>query len=224
MLQGDILVFFAQNSAYNIHNQMFGVSLLSFLLDLKIICNNHVLSLFHNTRLQWRSLREFHSEYSGKNIPSWLLDKGSMTQHLRGCCADLKIQVLSHSSGSPLLHENRILGVSPRRYALIREINMLCDGVICIFGRTIIPPRTLIGKGCVLKHLGEKPLGAILFSDPALKRGEFEIAFAKPDPCYFKSLKNPKNSLGNFFWARRSIFYFYGKPLLLMEIFAPIMS
>lgn len=184
-------------------------------------------SLLGDNEPLWRSLKSFqqrhlHNELS-ESIPAHLLDPGSTTKHMRNVSSRLTVQVLSHAWNTPWKSEAARLAIPPRKYALIREVNLFCDGQLWVFGRAVIPANTLTGRGRVLKRLGTTPLGQILFSDPSLKRSEFEIALLKQDDhdfsALFSTIHEHIDDERQALWARRSLFYFYGKSLLLTEVF-----
>jgi chorismate--pyruvate lyase len=88
-----------------------------------------------------------------------------------------------------------------------------------VFARTVIPVRTLRGRQRRLARLGTRPLGAALFADPHLKRGEVEIARLAPGDGIYEHAAVQGAADG--VWGRRSVFTLKGKPLLVSEFFLP---
>jgi chorismate--pyruvate lyase len=89
-----------------------------------------------------------------------------------------------------------------------------------MYARTVVPRVTLASKA-ELAELKDRSLGSVLFKDPTMQRGAFEIARIYPDDdwhAYIQSLVNVGNET---FWARRSIFHVQQHPLLLTEVFLP---
>jgi 4-hydroxybenzoate polyprenyltransferase len=66
----------------------------------------------------------------------------------------------------PLQTETARLKLPSHRQLLLREVELLCDGDIWMYARTVIPSETLLGKYQQLKRLGSRPLGNLLFRDP----------------------------------------------------------
>jgi chorismate--pyruvate lyase len=57
----------------------------------------------------------------------------------------------------------------------------------------------------------------MLFADPHLLRGDFELALIGPDDPLVPAGLRGAHAL----WARRSVFRLRGKPLLVQEVFLP---
>ena len=149
----------------------------------------------------------------------WLSDTGSLTQRLVDACqGDFSVQILGQELHRPRLSERRALGLPARRLALIREVVLLGAGVPWVYARSVIPLTTLTGRLRSLAHLDNRPLGALLFSDPSMRREPVEIA------CHTGSNSQMPMALGDFqdpMWGRRSVFRLDNKPLLVSEIFLP---
>lgn len=119
------------------------------------------------------------------------------------------------------MSERRVLRVRRRQLALIREVRLLCDEVPWVFARTVIPRTTLTGSERRLAHLGERPLGAVLFADPRMQRGAVEVARLEPGSgLHHHALQGTDGSV-DALWGRRSVFRLGRKPLLVSEIFLP---
>ena len=116
-----------------------------------------------------------------------------------------------------------------REVALIREVFLYCDDEPWVFARTVIPRSTLTGKQKYLANLGSRPLGAVLFADPNMRRDHFEVACMRPEELLYthaNQLHTDQNNIDgpDFIWGRRSAFYLSNKPLLVNEIFLPAIA
>ena len=102
----------------------------------------------------------------------------------------------------------------------MREVELLCHNEPWVYARSVFPQTTLTGRLRSLKKLDTRPLGALLFNDPTMKRSHFEIAaLSNPELAnYFTSSSN------DFAWARRSLFFLDEKPILVAEIFLPALE
>jgi chorismate--pyruvate lyase len=100
-------------------------------------------------------------------------------------------------------------------------VQLLCDERPWVFARSLIPARTLRGRGRRLTQLGTRPLGQVLFTDPGVRRGPVEIArIAVGQRLHqqaFAGLAEPPDAI----WGRRSVFWIEERPLLVCEIFLP---
>jgi chorismate--pyruvate lyase len=121
------------------------------------------------------------------------------------------VELLQQDWSFPCRSEAKLLGIKHRQVALIREVKLLGKNRTYVFARTVIPAQTLTGKQKQLAMLGNRSLGTMLFTDPSMQRGMFQISRIKLDS-------------GELVWARRSIFYLSGKPLLVCEVFLPILT
>lgn len=152
----------------------------------------------------------------------WLRDQGSLTQRVKGACpGHFGVRLRHQGWGVPLPSERRLLGMGRARFGMLREVELCCDGRPWVFARTVIPARSLHGGARRLAHLGEHPLGAVLFADPATRRGRVEFARLAPrQPLYEAAVRHLEQRPPEL-WGRRAVFYFVGKPLLVNEIFLP---
>ncbi len=156
-------------------------------------------------------VRHWHARAWASRAPRalrpWLTDEGSLTRLLqRASNGQFSVRVLSQRYDRPSASEAIALGLPPRQRALVREVQLCGHGEPWVFARTLIPVTTLRGRQRTLKLIGSRPLGALLFSDPAMRR----------DPLQITALTT---AAGQRLWARRSVFYLADKPLLVCEVF-----
>ena len=172
--------------------------------------------------LRWHS----RPQQSWRDLPpgmaDWLLDSGSLTQRLRRASAGrFRVCVLRQGWTRPECDEARILGLRLDAWAWTREVRLLGDEQPWVFARTLIPARTLGGRGRRLTRLGTRPLGQALFADPGVRRGPVEItriaAGQRLHQQAFTHLVEPPDVI----WGRRSVFRIEDRPLLVCEIFLP---
>jgi chorismate--pyruvate lyase len=148
------------------------------------------------------------------NLKSWLLDRGSLTDRLvQASRGQFRVQVLRQHWGTCHSDESRALGTAPRHRVLIREVILQGNHQPWVYARSILPNSSLEHSLRYLKRIGSKPLGAVLFSDPHLRRGEIEIARLQPGQLPI--------AVNQSVWGRRSVFYLHRQPLLVSEIFLP---
>lgn len=173
--------------------------------------------------LPWRWHKK---KYYGAKIPvglsDWLFDTGSLTQRIRNYCQhDFRVRVIAQNWQQPRLDELQALGLPLRETAVVREVELLCGNKAWVFARSVFPKKTLIGKGVALHALDAKPLIEILSRDFQLIRSDFEITTLSLKQLYLPGIKPDVAATNKMLWARRSIFHFYGKPLLVTEVFLP---
>lgn len=140
----------------------------------------------------------------------WLQVEGSFTRALqRKCVRSFHVEVRYEGFSLPTREETMHLDIPFRQLAWIREVRLCGDGTPWVMARTIIPLSCLEGEGRRLRHLGNKPLGAYLFSSPDWQRGPLETGL-----CNITIPGQPQI-------ARRSFFSNKGKSLLVGEYFLP---
>ncbi len=157
-------------------------------------------------------------------LRTWLFDSASLTRRLqqryRG---EFSVRVLYQSWCRPLRNERRAIGMRDHEQALIRQVQLLCGKQPLVFARTVIPVGTLHGAQRRLAHLGNRPLGALLFADKSVYRGPMEIARISAEHEGYAAIVGSARTAEDI-WGRRSLFYFGSRPLLVSEIFLPAIT
>jgi len=156
----------------------------------------------------------------------WLFDSGSLTSRLQQACSSSEaggfaVRVLSQHRCRPLRDERQLLAMPEHEFALVRQVQLLCEGQPWVFARTVVPLRSLTGRGRRLACLGNRPLGAMLFADKSVRRNRLQVARLVAGGDIFESAINGLPSIPDEIWGRRSLFYFAGRPLLVNEVFLP---
>lgn len=156
-------------------------------------------------------------------MQAWLLESGSLTRKAMQACGGggFSIRLLHQGWGMALNSERRVLHSRRRGLVLIREVELLCDDAPWVFARTLIPATSLQRSVKRLTRLGERPLGAVLFSDPKARRGVTQYARLQPGHPLFQAACAHLEERPPTLWARRTLFTLSGRPLLVIEIFLP---
>ena len=190
---------------------------------------------------RWISLSQLRYLCADRFLLSWLSDNNSLTQRLiEHCSGVFEVRVKGQRWKAPLLSESRLLGLRAGEYAMVREVELLCNGIPHVFARTLIPKSSLTGRANHLQGLGSKPLGALLFSDPTTRRSVIEYArLLANHRLYQWAMSSMREidremdgemdgemdrAIGSELWGRRTLFCYAGKPLLVNEIFLPAIS
>jgi len=161
---------------------------------------------------RWTTFRRNSYVQAPQKWRQWLCNRGSLTEHLINASGgDFHVVVHRQQWLLPHRSEAKALGLKPRQIALIREVKLIGRGQTYVFARTVVPLSTLTGKQKQLSRLGTRALGSLLFSDPSLRRGKFQTSLL--------TAENKQKA-----WARRSVFYLSNKPLLVCEMFLPILE
>lgn len=165
---------------------------------------------------RWRTT----SRYTRSELPAasrtWLLDDGSLTLRLIELnLGEFRVQRLHQGWQLPLLSECKLLGVSPRQRALVREVGLILANQTVVFARSVFPIASLTGDLAHLRYLHNKSLGAILFKHPGMRRSPFEIARIREDSDYIPATLQQDTPA----WGRRSRFVIGGRSLMVSEVF-----
>ncbi len=173
---------------------------------------------------QWRDVRYWRHQFLSKDLQIWLFSQDSLTLRLRNHCQQaFQVEVLTETWQYPLLSEAQLLNIPSREYVRIRHVCLHCDHEAWVFARTVIPRQTLTGQYRRLAHLGNSPLGSILFSSNQFPRTHLQIAQLDTSHLLYYLAQQQQHFSDKLLWARRSIFNLSGNPLLVNESFLPNM-
>ncbi|MFT5606081.1 MAG: chorismate--pyruvate lyase [Paracoccaceae bacterium] len=166
----------------------------------------------------WRELHRYTNAELPPDIRPWLLDPSSLTARLIAASGgDFRVKVLQQSWQRPRLSERQLLGMSDRELGIVREVELICGGEPWVFARSVIPASSLQGRLRHLRKFKDSALGAMLFSDPRMRRAAYEVAQIDGDARVIP----PSLQARQLLWGRRSCFYLSGLPLMVSEIFLP---
>ena len=176
----------------------------------------------HPGTSSWFRSTDISARKLDPEVISWLNDQGSLTSRLIDLCpGQFSVRVLSQQWVKPNIDEAKLLKIPFRQTALLRQVQLLCDETVCVYARSVIPLKTMDGKHRRLRHLGNRPLGAYLFSNPGLRRDQQQLAsIARKDPLFEIATSDSEQSCEQI-WGRRSLFIIDNKPLLVSEFFLP---
>ena len=174
---------------------------------------------------RWKS-RPAHTGAPRFLLP-WLVDCGSLTARLQARCSRFEVSVAAELLQVPTEDERRLVGLRRARLAWVREVLLSGDGVPLVFAHSILAPNDLDGVWRMARCIGGRPLGAALFADPAIKRGDMHSARLDPHHPLYRRAVAVAGALApppTVLWARRSLFRRKGRPLLVSELFLPGMA
>lgn len=159
-------------------------------------------------------------------LASWLTDQGSLTLRLQQTSEQqFRVDLMHTGWQKPLIDEALKLGQPLAEKAYCREV-LLSDGDSPrVYARTIVPRASYqaLQTHLHIHHLGNRSLGEILFSDPAIERGPLEVIRLQSGQNLFERAKQYGIDLDESatLWARRSCFHYAVYKLLICEIFLP---
>lgn len=152
---------------------------------------------------------------------NWLMEDASLTARLQQRYTDFRVQPLAQVNAKPIHDEALLLKRKPSSRTNVREVLLMGNQAPVVYAHSILPLSSLRGEWVKLGRLGNKPLGAMLFSNPCVKRTPLSYKkLPKSHALYQKAVKHVQHP-PHFFWARRSIFSLNCAKILVTEIFLP---
>jgi chorismate lyase len=163
----------------------------------------------------WRSAPPAHPHL----LRAWLTDRGSLTSRIVAHFSRFNLVRLEQDLQRPTRDERRELGLRSHELAVVREV-ILRDGERpLIFAHSVAARRDLRGAWRGLSRLGQRPLAEMLFNDPNVTRLPMEYKKIDARHALFRRAKQVVAIDAHTLWARRSVFWKRGRPLLVTEIF-----
>ena len=163
--------------------------------------------------MKWQPLSRVYPKPAAP-LREWLADRGSLTDRLiRHSDGEFRVGILRKHWGRCRPDESKALRIPPHHRVLVREVILYGKQQPWVYARSILPACSLQHSLKYLGRLGNKPLGAVLFSDPFLQRSEIEITCLQPGDLPVSTTQ--------VVWGRRSVFCLQHQLLLVSEIFLP---
>ena len=158
-----------------------------------------------------------------RGITPWLTDHDSLTAAVRARCGDLRVRVLRQGLGRALPDEAPMIGVCSGARVWVREVALVADGVPWVWARSVARPGDLRTAWRDLAGLGNRSLGAALFADPRVGRGNLlarALDHRDTGGRAARAVLAPGDEMAGL-WARRSLFCRGQGRILVTEVFAP---
>jgi chorismate--pyruvate lyase len=151
----------------------------------------------------------------------WLIDKGSLTRRLQLRCRDFRVKPIKLYNAKPQVDEALLLNLSLRQSTLLREVYLYCSGQPAVFAHSVLPYKSLRGDWQGLGRLGNRSLGATLFTNPNVVRTALEFKKLSIHHALYRRAVANLDSRPQALWARRSAFSLNGAMILVTEVFLP---
>lgn len=140
---------------------------------------------------------------------------GSLTARL-AALGKVTVDVLKSRSHPAGRDEAEGLGLPRSGLRLyVRRVCVRLNGKPAVLAESVATLKGVAGPWKRLRQLGNRPLAALLWSDPRIRRGPFQYArLPRSHPLMRQPWLNEETLP-----ARRSCFWLHGQPLLVMEAF-----
>lgn len=161
------------------------------------------------------------SSIGGEHVlQPWLHDHGSLTRRIQQRCRHFAVRPVRSGLARIAWDESAVLGLAPRQLAYSREVFLVADGEAVVFAHSACAMQHLHGAWAALGGLGNRPLGAMLFTHPLVERRPLRFKSLRAHHPLYQSAATA-GPMPHTLWARRSLFYLHGAPLLVTEVFLP---
>ncbi len=157
----------------------------------------------------------------GSGYTPWLRDHGSLTQRIQQRCSKFGVLKVLDCPATAAHDETALLELPPQQKVYTREVFLYADGFPVVFAHSITSSQHLRGAWHTLQHLGNRPLGALLFDHPLVQRTPLRFRALKPHHPLYRRASARIDTPPPRLWARRSLFTLHGAALLVTEVFLP---
>jgi len=152
----------------------------------------------------------------------WLTTGGSLSERIRQRCGtDFRVQPVFQGRAPARPDELARLNLPPGARPLVREVILFDGNTPLVFARSLASIDDLNGPWRGLRGLGSRPLATMLFADPGIRRGDLEFRQLSKRSALHARARKSVTLLPTQLWARRSIFFRCGAPLMVTEAFLP---
>lgn len=151
----------------------------------------------------------------------WLHDHGSLTRRIQHHCSSFHVQNIYNGLTIANHDEIEVLQLTRRQKIYTRDVFLFADNNPVVFAHSVVAAEHLKGAWHALQHLGNRPLGALLFTHPLIKREALRFQSLKQGHPLYQQATQKLLSPPSQLLARRSVFSLYSAPLLVTEVFLP---
>lgn len=150
----------------------------------------------------------------------WLLRPGALTAGLRQL-GQVRLRVLrEYPQGAPN-DEAHGMSLAARTPCWVREVCMEIDDVDCVVARSLTPLKASHGVWQGMRKLRTRPLADMLYNDPSIHRSAFVCSALRGPQAFAATPMQVLEHRPHALWARCSVFWRQGQPLLVTECFLP---
>ncbi len=153
----------------------------------------------------------------------WLFRPGALTAGLRQL-GRVRLEVLAEYAEGARADEACAMRIAAGSPVWVREVLMSIDGVDGVPARSLTPLRASHGPWQGMRRLSTRPLADMLYHDRTVQRSPFACRRLSPEVPFHATAAHvlaARPGARADVWARRSVFWRLGEPLLVAEGFLP---
>lgn len=160
-----------------------------------------------------------------RDLRPWLAARGSLTARLMAHFPEIRVSVLRQGWDQPHGDEIAIMQL-PRggTQVAVREVILASRGTPLVYAHSITARSALARGFHLLGRTGSRPLGALLFADPTIRRSPLAWRCIDARHPLYQSARAATGPLPPRLWARRSLFHSGRDVLLVTEVFLPALT
>lgn len=174
------------------------------------------------TPAAWLPAERFGQASIAGNVRAYMIGQGQLTRRLREACGThFSHRLISLSSGLLTPELRTLLCADPA--GLFRDVGLYCRETLWVYSRTIIPDSTLDAHPW-LAELGDAALGDTFEAISGVTRGTCEYAWLTAEHELAAQALDGARIKPAGLWARRCRFALHQAPLLVQELFFPVIG
>jgi chorismate lyase len=176
-----------------------------------------------NIRIDWFPAERLGQAKVETAVRHWLIGQGLLTERLKAVCGALfSLRLVEQSTVQLDAQQREALAVTDAA-GLLREVEMSSGTKVWVFAQTLIPDSTL-NRHSWLGELGDAALGETMRGLSGVERGSYEYAWLPAaDRLAARAMRGADLTPAGL-WARRARFTLHGAPLLVQEVFMPLVG
>ncbi len=165
----------------------------------------------------WKDVNELTEPTLSAAGRDWLSEYGSLTERIEAIVGTMRLELLGEDMGALRPQEADLLGVSVTQPGRVREVVLFGPEQPWIYARTVIPQAT----SAQFERLGTRPLGRFLFSQPGMERKLLQVRQLHSGHFLHRKARTHAGNTVDLLWARRCLWRWQDKSMLVSEVFLP---
>ncbi|NOQ90746.1 MAG: chorismate lyase, partial [Gammaproteobacteria bacterium] len=128
------------------------------------------------SKQRWYRRHQLFNQAIPSALLPWLFDTSSLTARMIELCgSDFSVRLISQQRQLLGREESAAMSLQNVHSALVRQVLLCCKDQPLVYARTVIPVTTIQGAQRRYANMGNRPLGAMLFSDRTMQREAVQV-------------------------------------------------
>jgi chorismate--pyruvate lyase len=152
----------------------------------------------------------------------WLIDQGSLTLRLQQRYQTFEVHLQQMQQSKVSQDEAALLRIAASRHMPVRDVLLMGNHQAVVYAHSVLSAKDCRGQWGRLNRLGARPLGAVLFANPQVRRAPICFKKLTPQHGLYQQASAHLKTKPNYLWARRSTFTLQCATILVTEVFLPL--